>query len=72
MGAGGLSGSGPPGADTDASASRRSFGAGSIGGRPRDDDDDDDAKSTRRQKFDALVERGKVRSARSASSASSD
>jgi hypothetical protein len=43
------------------SASRRSFGAGSIGGRPRDDDDDDDAKSMRRQKFDALVERGKER-----------
>ena len=63
FGAGGLSGSGPPGAHTDASASRRSFGAGSIGGRPRDDDDDDDddAKSMRRQKFDALVERGKER-----------
>ena len=61
FGAGGLSGSGPPGADTDASASRRSFGAGSIGGRPRDDDDDDDAKSMRRQKFDAFVERGKER-----------
>ena len=41
--------------------SRRSFGAGSIGGRPRDDDDDDDAKSMRRQKFDAFVERGKER-----------
>ena len=50
------------GAHTDASASRRSFGAGSIGGRPRDDDDDDDdAKSMRRQKFDAFVERGKER-----------
>ncbi|CAH0370611.1 unnamed protein product [Pelagomonas calceolata] len=61
FGAGGLSGSGPPGAHTDASASRRSFGAGSIGGRPRDDDDDDDAKSMRRQKFDAFVERGKER-----------
>ena len=36
----------------------RSFGAGSIGGRPRDDDD---AKSMRRQKFDAFVERGKER-----------
>ena len=59
FGAGGLSGSGPPGAHTD--ASRRSFGAGSIGGRPRDDDDDDDARSARRQKFDALVERGKER-----------
>ena len=46
---------------TDASRSRRSFGAGSIGGRPRDDDDDDDAKSMRRQKFDAFVERGKER-----------
>ena len=31
FGAGGISGSGPPGAHTDASASRRSFGAGSIG-----------------------------------------
>ena len=61
FGAGGLSGSGPPGADTDASASRRSFGAGSIGGRPRDDDDDEDTRTVRRQKFDALVERGKER-----------
>ena len=39
----------------------RAFGAGSIGGRPRDDDDDDDARSARRQKFDAFVERGKER-----------
>ena len=53
-------GTGSLGTHTD--ASRRSFGAGSIGGRPRDDDDDDDdAKSMRRQKFDALVERGKER-----------
>ena len=39
----------------------RAFGAGSIGGRPRDDDDDDDTRTARRQKFDALVERGKER-----------
>ena len=43
------------------SITRRSFGAGSIGGRPRDDDDDDDTRTARRQKFDALVERGKER-----------
>ena len=43
------------------SITRRSFGAGSIGGRPRDDDDDDDARTARRQKFDAFVERGKER-----------
>ena len=39
----------------------RAFGAGSIGGRPRDDDDDDDTRTARRQKFDAFVERGKER-----------
>ena len=44
------------------SITRRSFGAGSIGGRPRDDDDDDDdTRTARRQKFDALVVRGKER-----------
>ena len=47
------------------SITRRPFGTESLGGgdraRPRDDDDDDDARSARRQKFDAFVERGKER-----------